>query len=361
VSGSRVGARVTDSGGTFMKYRHSARWAAALLLPGLAITACSSSSGGSSSGSSPATSDTTITYGLPTSSYDLTTVGIQFGISQGFFAKQHINVKVELLNSSTAPVRGVLSGAIQIGQTGADTAAVAIQSGAPLMVVSEPTPKEPGVTLGLPGITSLKDLVGKNFAISAPGGSSDTEIIAELTAAGVNPDAVHMIALGAPSARIAALLAGKVQGAGATILAIPDALNAVADHKLNVLARDADEFPDLPLAVNTVTSTYLASNKSLITRFLTAEMQGYRWAVANPAAAAAVAAKYVPDTPVSVLETGIKSMIQIHGYGTEPITNSQITATLNALLKSGTITKAIPLSQYADVSLVQAAAANAGS
>lgn len=340
-----------------MKCRPSARWAAALLLlPGVALTACGSSSGGASSGG-----DTTIIYGLPTSSYDLTTVGIQFGVSQGFFAKQHIKIKVELLNSSTAPVRGVLSGAIEIGQTGADTAAVAVQSGAPLVVISEPTPKEPGVTLGVPGVTSLKDLVGKDYAISAPGGSSDTEIIAELAAAGVNPNQVHMIALGAPSARMAALLAGKVQGAGATILAIPDVLNAVADHKLNVLAKDATAFPDLPLAVNTVTSTYLAKNKDLITRFLTAEMQGYRWAVANPAKAAAVAAKFVPDTPVSVLQTGIESMISINGYGTEPITTAQIGRTLNALLKAGTISQSIPVSQYADVSLVQAAAKNAGS
>jgi NitT/TauT family transport system substrate-binding protein len=339
-----------------MKCRPSARWAAALLLlPGLALTACGSSGGSSSSG------DTTIVYGLPTAAYDLTTVGIQFGVSQGFFAKQHIKIKVELLNSSTAPIRGVLSGAIDIGQTGADTAAVAVQSGAPLVVVSEPTPKEPGVTLGVPGVTSLQDLVGKDYAISAPGGSSDTEILAELSAAGVDSSKVHMIALGAPSARIAALLAGKVQGAGATILAIPDALNAVADHKLNVLAKDASAFPDLPLAVNTVTSTYLAKNKDLLTRFLTAEMQGYRWAVANPAKAAAVAAKFVPDTPVSVLQTGIQSMISINGYGTQPVTNADVSATLSALLKSGTITEPIPVSQYADLSLVQAAAQKAGS
>ncbi|HEY7177390.1 MAG TPA: ABC transporter substrate-binding protein, partial [Micromonosporaceae bacterium] len=259
----------------------------------------------------------------------------------------------------TAPIRALLSGDIDVGDTAPDTAAIAIQSGAPLQVISYSTPHQPGMTLGAPGIKSLKDLEGKNYAISAPGAASDTQITAELKAAGVDVSKVHKVALGGPDARIRALLAGKVDGAGATILAIPAALDAVSSGKLNVLSKDADFFPHTPQGVEAVTSAYLAKNKDLLTRFLTAELQGYRWAVAHCDQAAQVMSKFIKDTPVPTLQEACNQMVSLGGYGDQPITSDELTQTLDAMTQAGTIKSGLKATDFGDPALSQAAAAAA--
>jgi NitT/TauT family transport system substrate-binding protein len=300
---------------------------------------------------------TKIVYGLPTSTYTITTVGIVWAKEQGYFDKQGIDVEIKPL---TDPIRALLSGDVDIAQTGADTAALALEQSVPIKAISEPSPAQAGVTLGGPDIKSLQDLVGKNYAISAPGSSTATTLTAELTAEGIDPASVNQIAVGAPADRITALLAGKVDGTGATILAIPAALDAVADGKLNVIAKDADYFPGLPLSVDTVTENYLKANHDLLVKFLTAEMQGYRWAAANPDEAAKDAAKYVEDTPVDVLSNAIKSLNEIGGLGTEPITDDGIAKLLTALAGLKTIeADSLKAEDYADTSLSQEAAKNA--
>jgi NitT/TauT family transport system substrate-binding protein len=323
-----------------------------LLTVALPMAACSSGSSGSSNST---TKTDTIVYGLPTAAFDVTTVGIQFGISQGYFDKQHIKVEVKLLNGSTAPIRALLSGDIDVGDTAPDTAAIAVQSGAPLQVISYSAPHQAGMTLGAPNVKTLKDLEGKTYAISAPGAASDTQITAELKAAGVDVSKVNKVALGGPDARIKALLAGKVDGAGATILAIPTALDAVSQGKLNVLSKDADFFPHTPQGVEAVTSSYLAKNKDLLTRFLTAELQGYQWAVSHCDQAAQTMSKFIKDTPVDTLKEACQQMVDLGGFGDKPITADDLTGTLTAMAQAGTIKSGLKATDFGDASLSQAA------
>lgn len=299
-----------------------------------------------------------IRYGLPTNTYTITTVGIVWAKDQGYLDKQGINVEVKPLSD---PIRALLSGEVDVAQTGADTAALALEQSVPLKAISEPSPAQAGVTLGSRNIHSLKDLVGKNYAISAPGSSTATTLTTELKTAGIDPKSVHQIAIGSPADRIAALLAGKVDGTGATILAIPAALDAVASGKLNVIAKDADYFPGLPLSVDTVTENYLKKNRALLVRFLTAEMQGYKWAAANPQAAAKIAVKYIKGTPEGVLANAIKQMNDNGALGTKPITDDGIAKVISTLISLKTLdahTKLTPKT-YADTSLSQEATKSA--
>jgi NitT/TauT family transport system substrate-binding protein len=332
--------------------KHSRRLVLGSLLIAVALplTACSSGSSDNSG-----TKMDTVVYGLPTSQFDVTTVGIQFGIAQGYFEKQHIKVETKLLNGSTAPIRALLSGDIDVADTAPDTTAIAIQSGAPLQVISYPTPHQPGMTLGAPNVKTLKDLEGKTYAISAPGAASDTSINAELKAAGVDVSKVNKVALGAPDARMRALLGGKVDGAGATILAIPAVLDALAAGQLNVLAKDADYFPHTPQGVLAVTADFKTKNKDLLTRFLTAELQGYQWAVAHCDQAAQTMSKFIKDTPVPTLLEACKQMLSLGGFGDKPITTDDLSQTLDAMVKAGTIKSGLKPEDFGDASLSQAA------
>lgn len=299
-----------------------------------------------------------VKYALPTSTYTITTVGIVWAIDQGYMEDQGIDVEVLPLPD---PIRALLSGEVDIAQTGADTAALAMGQSVPIKALSSPSPAQAGVTLGASDITSLEDLVGKDYAISAPGSSTATTIAVELEANGIDPKTVNQIAIGAPVARIDALLAGKVDGTGATILAIPAALDAVADGTFNVLAKDADYFPGLWLSVDTVTENYLKDNREMLVRFLTAELQGYRWAAENPEEAAKIAAKYIEDTPEDVLLNAIKEMDAIGALGTEPITDEGVTKVLETLadLKTIEADDEFTAEVYSDTSLGQEAAEKA--
>jgi ABC-type nitrate/sulfonate/bicarbonate transport system substrate-binding protein len=323
----------------------------------VALTASLAACGDDKDDSGKDSGKTKIVYGLPTTTYDITTVGIVYAKEQGYFDKEGIDVEVKPLQD---PIRALLSGDVDIAQTGADTAALALEQSVPIKAISEPSPAQAGVALGGPDVHSLQDLVGKNYAISAPGSSTATALTAELTAEGIDPASVNQIAVGSPGDRIKALLAGKVDGTGATILAIPAALDAVADGKLNVIAKDADYFPGLALSVDTVTENYLKANHDLLVKFLTAEMQGYRWAAANPDEAAKIAAKYVEDTPEDVLSNAVQQMSDIGALGTEPITDDSISKLLAALVSRKTIeADSLKPEDYADTSLSQEAAKNA--
>lgn len=300
--------------------------------------------------SSPSTQDNTdtITYGLPTSVIDITTVGIEFAIDQGYFAAQHITVNVKPLNGGTTAIRAALSGDVDIAQTGADTAALAVQSGATLKIISSPVTKQPGVIIGNAPIKTLADLKGHTYAISAPGSSGATQIAATLTKAGIDPASVKLVAIGAPDARVRAMIEGKVDATSGTILILQPALDAIAQGKMNILSRDADNFPDLPLSVDIVTENMTKQKHDLLVRFVTAELKGYRWAQDHPEDAAKVAAKYITTTSPDLLATGMKQLSDLHAYGLNGITGDGISRTVAQLQSLGTLKSTVDTAVLAD-------------
>lgn len=331
-----------------MLHRQRASAAVALAMMAGLVTACSS-------GPSDTGGLTTITYGLPTTTYSITTVGIQYAISQGFFKDEGINVEVKPLNGSTTPIRALLNGDIDVGQTGPDTATLAVIAGSPLTVIASPQARDAGVVIGNAPIKSMSDLKGKTYAISAPGSSSATQIQAQLLKYGVNPADVNMVALGAPDARVRALLANKVDATGATILVLQPVLDAIAAGKVNILARSSDDFPDLPLSWDVVTSKMASQKRDLLVRFVRAEFKGYVWALANPEAAAKVAAQFITDTPEALITSAIKQLKDMNAFGIDGLTYAGINRTEQAMVNLKIISKKVDSRDISDPSISQEA------
>jgi NitT/TauT family transport system substrate-binding protein len=291
---------------------------------------------------------TTIRYGLPTTSYSITTVGIHWAIEQGFFEDEGLDVEVKPLNGSTTPIRAVLNGEIDIAQTGPDTATLAVIAGSPLTVIGSPYQKDASVILGAKNIKSLADLRGKTYAISAPGAASATQIQALLPQYGLTDKDVKLVALGAPDARVRALLGGKVDATGATILVLKPVLDAIAAGEVNVLLKASDAFPDIPLSYDMVTEKMATEKRDLVIRFLRAEFKGYQWAMANPEAAAKIAAKYIKNTPEDLIVSAIRELISIRAFGVDGLTYAGIEQTQAAMAKLGTIPRALDAADVAD-------------
>jgi NitT/TauT family transport system substrate-binding protein len=291
---------------------------------------------------------TKVRYGLPTSPPAISTVGVYFALDNGFFEEEGLEVEVIPYPGSTTATRALLSGDADIVMTGGDTAYLAWQNGAPIKIISSPVAKGTDVMIANAPIDSVDDLAGKRFAISDPG--STAEILGRIVIerAGVDPESLQYVSIGSPPDRVRAMLAGQVDLTAATILILEPVLAAVEAGQVNVLTSFAEEFPDIPLAYNITTDNMIEGNRDMLVRFLRAEIRGYEWASENPAEAAAIAAKYIPESDPELMVTGMEGLVELDVYGLDGgIAGDQITKSQEALVTTGRLRQ---VSEPADVS-----------
>jgi NitT/TauT family transport system substrate-binding protein len=350
--------------------RLAATWVAAAL----AVAACapaaspsvSRAPGGSASPPAPGASSAApsqaalvkVRYGLPTSPPAISTVGVYFALDNGFFEEEGLEVEVIPYPGSTTATRALLSGDADIVMTGGDTAYLAWQNGAPIKIISSPVAKGTDVMIANAPIDSLDDLAGKRFAISDPG--STAEILGRIVIerAGVDPESLQYVSIGSPPDRVRAMLANQVDLTAATILILEPVLQAVEAGQVNVLTSFAEEFPDIPLAYNIASDNMIAENRDMLVRFLRAEIRGYQWATENPAEAAAIAAKYIPESDPELMVTGMEGLVDLGVYGLDGgIAGDQITKSMEALVTTGRLRAASEPADVSDPSIVEEALA----
>ena len=138
-----------------------------------------------------------------------------------FYRDEGLDVDV-VVTRGTVTTQVVLSGAVDYGNGGSIPA---ILGGARLKILEVSTDKPSQYLVVSPKITNVKQLNGKTVAISDASGNS-TLLFRELLAKnGVAVETVQMRALGEPSVRLSALLAGTVD---ATMITIGNARQAQA-------------------------------------------------------------------------------------------------------------------------------------
>jgi NitT/TauT family transport system substrate-binding protein len=262
-------------------------------------------------------SPTTIKYGAPTATPDITTAGVYFAMENGYFKREGLDVQVTRYPGSTTAMRALLSGEADVVETGGDTAFLAMESGAKIDILLSPVARSTDMVVAKAPIASLADLKGKSFAVSAPGSPGDVLGRLLLQKSGVDPSQVQIVGLGSPADRIKALLGGKVDSTSATILVMEPVLDAIAKGEVKVLASMGEHFPAIPLSYIVASETVIKSRREAMVRFVRAEIEGLRWAQANPDEAARVAAKHIRETPVAILTQGMREMSRIKVYGVD--------------------------------------------
>lgn len=335
--------------------------------PAASSAPSSAPAGGSASPSAAAPSDspapelTKIRYGLPTAPPALTTVGIYFAIENGFFEEEGLEVEVVPYPGSTTATRALLSRDADIVMTGGDSAYLAWQNGAPIKIISSPVAKGTDVLVANSDVATIGDLAGKRFAISDPGSTAEIlgKIILERN--GVDPNSLQFVSIGSPPDRIRAMLADQVDVTAATILILEPVLEAIAANQAHVLTSFAEEFPDIPLAYNITRDDVIEENRDMLLRFLRAEIRGYRWAAENPAEAAVIAAKYIPESDPEVMATGMEGLVDLEVYGLDGgIAGDQITKSQEALQQTGRLRQVSDPADVSDPSIVEEAVADLG-
>jgi NitT/TauT family transport system substrate-binding protein len=262
-------------------------------------------------------SPTTIKYGAPTATPDITTVGVYFALENGYFKREGLDVQVTRYPGSPTAMRALLSGEADVVETGGDTVFLAMESGAKIDILLSPVARSTDVVVAKAPIASLGDLKGKSYAVSAPGSPGDVLGRLLLQKNGVEPSQVQIVGLGSPADRIKALLGGKVDSTSATILVMEPVLDAIAKGEVKVLASMGEQFPAIPLSYIVANETVIKSRRDALVRFVRAEIEGLRWAQANPDAAANLAVKLIRETPLPVLTAGMREMSRMKVYGVD--------------------------------------------
>jgi NitT/TauT family transport system substrate-binding protein len=195
---------------------------------------------------------------------------------RGFGEKHGLAIKIVPIPNGTLAHKALLAGELDSIESSPGSAILAGLRDADLKIVGCDWP---GVLHGLvvkSRFGTVADLKGKTLAISAPGSLPDLVGRAIFQKFNVDFASVKTASLGGDLDRYKALLAGVVD---ATVVA--EELLAIAPPDIKLLAAGRDALPNYVRLCLTTTGKTIAARRDDATRFLAAQIEALRYAVAH--------------------------------------------------------------------------------
>jgi NitT/TauT family transport system substrate-binding protein len=188
-------------------------------------------------------------------------------LDTGVFARHNLKVDAQLVSGGANTTAALLSGQIQIAQSGGSEALSAVANGADLVIVATLAGVYPYLFEVVPEIKTAQDLIGKKLGVSNIGGSADIATRVVLRQNGIDPEKdVTIVATGSAQNRTSALLSGAIQG-GMTAPPEHLAVEAIGLHPLFDLAT-----LKVPSANTTVVMQrqWVTANRAIVQRYVDA-------------------------------------------------------------------------------------------
>ncbi|HEX3390894.1 MAG TPA: ABC transporter substrate-binding protein, partial [Streptosporangiaceae bacterium] len=193
-----------------MKHRPALMLSSALAATALGLAACGSS-GGSTSSSDP-NAMASVNVGIALSPPKAIFFGPYVAQQEGFFKKEHLDVKFISMPNGLQTELGATAGSIDFGfSSGTDSIEAAAQH-APIHAIWSYGTKLDTQCIGAPGISTAKGLIGKPVGSTGTDGFSITLLQACLEPAGVSLDQVKPINM-VRSEFVPAMVAKKIDAA----------------------------------------------------------------------------------------------------------------------------------------------------
>jgi len=274
----------------------------------------------------------------------------------GFYRREGLDVSLVQLEGTPRVIAAMLAGDVDVGNVSTDQVLQLDASGrADLRALHSPDPRQFFLIASSSRIERLEGLRGKLLAISAIGGLDESTTRLVLRARGVAMSDLDVIAMGDPSARAAALVAGRVD---ATTISIGTWSSIRSTAGVRVLVSPEDYFEAAPLLakVDAVTASTLASRRGQLQRFTRAVLEAVRFYSQNRQAWIAAMMRRRPDLDISTLAAvwdQLRASWAVNG-GMEP---GQLRTTADILY--GSVEPAglprVPVSRWTDLSALEAA------
>ncbi len=227
-----------------------------------------------------------VKVGVAGASSQLALLAFNVARTKGFIKEQGVNLEVIDFGSGSKGVQAFVSGdvdfvaatfehSIRLNSKGISAKSVVSMSKAPGIVV--------GVTKDFaPKYKDVKDLVGMNFGVSAPGSASHSFLKLFLTSNGLKPDSVGVIGVGNAAGAVAAVRTGNQLQAMVNYDPVITMLETSGDLKVVLDLRDTAitkqvlgiDFTFLSLITN---DRYIQKNPQAVQAVVTGVVKALKW------------------------------------------------------------------------------------
>jgi NitT/TauT family transport system substrate-binding protein len=280
-------------------------------------------------------------------------------VRAGFTAKQGLKLELPSFQNDVIALRALFAGEIDSYEGGTATAMMAAARNADLKIIGCQWQTVVHSVFARAEFKGPNDLKGNTLAISAPNATPDLIGRAYLAQNNVPAAEVKFASLGNDPERFKAMLAGL---ALATVISI-EFLPIAEPAGIKLVARGGDVMPNYLRLCAVTTGKLLAARREDAIRFLTAQMQGYRYALANPAEEIRITREITgmkPDDPrpefifkeAARPDTGIDP--------TMPIPMHKLEWLQGELLRIGTLAQPLDLRRLVDMEIRAQALARVG-
>jgi ABC-type nitrate/sulfonate/bicarbonate transport system substrate-binding protein len=260
-------------------------------------------------------------------------------------------VTTTYLQTSEDPVQAVVRGDADFGSASASTVLQAISKGAPVTAVM--SANSPAYQIVAPtSVTSPAGLDGKRVGIHAA--VSSTTLYTNLMFAKYPSVKPNILVVPGSANRIRALAAGQLDASAIQLSDMPT-LEQLAPGKFHVIYDVAQKYPFLMDAVIFVRTSFLKTDRPLITTVLKAILDQQKLVYQKPQALAAAIQQYVPNMDAATAQLDANVYTQDKVWATNGgFTKQDIQYTLNAMQFGGFLTSPLSISACCDTSIVKA-------
>ncbi len=251
---------------------------AALLLTGFAA---SMAIGVSAAGASTRSGDTTGAQAANTvniveaGSQDFSSLDVIFWTN--LMKKNGLTVNFNVISDAATALKTVVAGQSDFFIGSLPTAILAVANGgANVHVIAANDQASDYVLVAQAGVT-LSNLSGKTMGIDTPGSAGEVAAQIGLQKKGVDPSIIHYVTIGGSSARLTAILAGRIDLAP---LHYPGALAAIATGKVTQLVNVGKEIGPY-IQSGLIANDNTIKNRALTQKVVNAFVNAERWANSN--------------------------------------------------------------------------------
>ena len=195
---------------------------------------------------------------------------------RGFAAKLGLNLELMQIKDDQVGLKALIAGELDSFEGGPQGVIAADSKGADARIIGCHWVVVPHGIYVRDGITKPEDLKGKTIAVSAPNSMPDMLARAALAKYGIDPGDVKLAAVGGDRERYQALIGGVVDAA-----VVSNEYEPVAPKNVHLLIAGRDAVPNFMRVCLISTAKVLAERGDDAVRFLTAEMQALRYAIAH--------------------------------------------------------------------------------
>jgi NitT/TauT family transport system substrate-binding protein len=275
----------------------------------------------------------------------------------GFAAKHGLKLEIVQVKAGSTLMKALISGEIDSVDMGAAESIVAGVRGTGVKIVGCTWPGLPQVVLAKDTIKTPADLKGKTVAISSPGSLPDLLFRGMLDVEHVPPADVKFVTQGADIDRYKSLVAGITDAA-----VVSNEFEMIMPSNIKVLMKASTTVPKFIRLCIATNKNVLATRRDDLVRFVAAEMDAYKYALAHRDETIKVAHQLTHAKPDDKRAAFIADQVAKDKLidPTLAIPTDRIEWMEQLFVKAKVIPKAVPVSTLVDSSVRDDAAKIAG-